>query len=120
MAAIFQSKNLVSGYGWVVFFRDLLVFLISTGISFFASFLPLGQILSDLIVRPFFCVFWFVFYKDLKKIKKDPQNWGSKKDKISIFLPFLLGILVIVALVILLMTKDQVLRSLKDFLALIL
>lgn len=118
ITAILQSKNLVSGYWWVVFIRNLFVVLISAGVESLAAAVPFGQTLTGLILRPFFYVFWFTFYNDLKRLKKNPQNWGSKKDKISIFLPFLLGLAVIAALVTLVATNDQILNTLKEFWAL--
>ena len=68
--ALGESKKLVSGYWWPVFFK---VFILSL-ITFFAGLLfialPIvGRIFADLFLIPFSVIYGFLIYSDLKRIK---------------------------------------------------
>jgi len=108
MDALFRSKQLVSGYWWKVFWRDLAVSLFSFIISLPFSlirgiaevlkipFLGLVKYIPSLFLFPYVTVFVFLIYEDLKKLKEGILFEPPKKGrKIKYILIGLLGFLLI-------------------------
>jgi len=106
MSALLRSKQLVSGKEWTILGRVILIVLGFIVLSFIASKISFGESLLSLVITPFFQVFWFLFYQDLKKAKGEPVFEEPKKsDKFKAALPAILGYCILVVAVVLVLLK---------------
>lgn len=69
MDALSQSKQLVKGSWWSVFWRFLVISVIVGIISIIVSFIPFGAKIFTLFSVPFTVTFTFLLYKELKQLK---------------------------------------------------
>lgn len=69
-SALSFSRQLVSGYWWKVFWRNLVLFVLVFVISLILNFIPLvGKIVSGFFNTNFPIIFGFLMYSDLKRVK---------------------------------------------------
>jgi hypothetical protein len=106
MSALLRSKQLVSGREWTVLGRTTLIVLGFMVLSFITSKFFFGESLFSLIFTPFFQVFWFLFYQDLKKAKGEPVfEEPRKSDKFKAALPAILGYCILAVAIVLVLLK---------------
>ena len=112
MSALFQSKQLIAGRWWGVFWR-LLVFNLIFGAIFLIFHFSLSNIfpsqiaqkfnyLFQLFILPFGLIYHLLIYKNLKEIKEVPApEILPKSNKIKYGLIAFLGLLIVTPMVVL-------------------
>lgn len=98
MRALLKSKQFVKGYGFDVFVRLSVIWLVSTALGIIPF---VGPILSLLFV-PFFMIFTYLIYSDLKTLKVGMAFAASSGDKFKWIGTAALGYILAPVLVILL------------------
>lgn len=107
MEAMLVSREYVRGYGWNVFGKMALAWLLSTMAGLFPF---IGQILS-IILAPFFMLYLLNMYRDLKAIKGDIEPADDTTSTIFWWTVSTIGLILPIAgllwLVYFLLTGDQ-------------
>ena len=67
--ALMESKRLVKGYWWQIFWRFLVIGLAEAVISYVPFF---GPLINLFLITPFAVVYSYLIYEDLKRIKNLP------------------------------------------------
>lgn len=109
--ALFKSKHLVKGKFWQVFLRFLVlgliiglgIFLVSASIFFGIENRQIGNQISEVVdyfiqlfVLPFFLIYGFLIYSNLKEIKAGViYKESARNKKIKYVIPGILGILIV-------------------------